>query len=84
MKHAPTPHSMTPRVCCDHSACHFRVPTYRSEKKVLNDINHRSEEGSIKHHVLEPNPKKGTSGKRIKERISEGHEKVFILVRQDA
>jgi hypothetical protein len=50
----------------------------RSEKKVLNDINHRKGEGAIKYRVLADGA--GGAIAKVKERICKPAEKTFLLV----
>jgi hypothetical protein len=48
----------------------------RSEKKVLNEINHSKDPEQLRYHVMA-----SKEGNKIKERISLPAEKLFILVR---
>jgi hypothetical protein len=48
----------------------------RSEKKVLNEINHGKDPEQLRYHVMA-----SKDGNKIKERISLPAEKLFILVR---
>lgn len=51
----------------------------RSERKVLNDVNHSSEPQQLRYHVMASLEDGGSNGK-LKQRISTAQEKLFILV----
>jgi hypothetical protein len=48
----------------------------RSEKKVLNEVNHSKEPEQLRYHVMA-----SKDGNKIKERVSLPAEKLFLLVR---
>jgi hypothetical protein len=54
----------------------MRCMPCRSEKKVLNEINHSKEPEQLRYHVMADN-----DASKVKQRLGTAAEKLFVLVR---